>query len=185
MMRFDVRSRSLCALRAAFLLACVALSSANAQPLEGWGRHAISLQIGGFTHDYYGDEMSPMIAVRSGWRFHQWAIAELGGMYTRPENPGEPSTNMIGVDLGVRAEAPVSMMIRPYLGLAAGIHGTFEPEGGDRFFGPSTQAVGGLHIGTWDGLGLRLEGRYRLDQQQDGASADNLELTAGLTWIRR
>ncbi len=160
-------------------------SRAIAQPLEGWGRHTITLQIGGFTHDYYGDDMSPMIAVRSGWRFHNWAIAELGGMYTRPETPGDFSTNMFGVDLGVRAEAPLSTMIRPYLGLATGIHGTFEPEGGDRFFGPSTQALGGLHLGTWDGLGVRLEARYRLDGQQDGASADNMELTAGLTWVRR
>ena len=39
--------------------------------------------------------------------------------------------------------------------------------------------------GWWNALGLRLEARYRLDQQQDGASADNMELTAGLTWIRR
>jgi hypothetical protein len=92
---------------------------------------------------------------------------------------------MIGVDLGLRAEAPISMMFRPYLGLATGMHGTFEPEGGDDFFGTSTQAFGGLDIGTWDGLGLRLEARYRLDQQQDGASADNMELTAGLTWVRR
>ena len=169
----------------AVALACLSASDAGAQPLTGWGRHTITLQIGGFTHDYYGDEMSPMLAVRSGWRFHNWAIAELGGMYTRPENPGEPSTNMFGVDLGVRAEAPLSTMIHPYVGLATGIHGTFEPDGGDRFFGPSTHALGGINLGTRDGLGLRFEARYRLDQMQDGASADNMELTAGLTWVRR
>jgi hypothetical protein len=170
---------------AAILIAGLASTRAEAQPLEGWGRHTITLQIGGFSHDYYGDEMSPMVAVRSGWRFHGWAIAELGAMYTRPENPGDFSTNMLGVDLGVRAELPASMMLRPYLGLATGMHGTFEPAPGDRFFGPSTQAFAGINVGTWDGLGLRLEARYRLDQMQDGASADNTELTAGLTWVRR
>ena len=184
MVRHDVSTHFTRVLHVTLLLGLALPSRALTQPLTGWGTHTVTLQIGGFTHDYYGDGMSPVVAVRSGWRFHRWAVAELGGMYTRPENPGEGPNDMLGVDLGLRAEAALSV-VRPYIGLAMGIHGTFEKAPGDRYFGPSTQAMAGVNVGTWSALGLRLEARYRLDQAQDGASADNTELTAGLTWVRR
>jgi hypothetical protein len=91
---------------------------------------------------------------------------------------------MGGVDLGARVEAPFAR-VRPFAGMAIGVHGTFEAEGGDRYFGPSTQVLGGVQVALMNRLALRTEARFRLDQLQGGSTANNTELTAGITWSRR
>jgi len=178
------RTRRLCLALPAVLAGLACASTADAQRWRSWPAREITLQVGGFNHDLYGDEMSPMVALRTSWRLRDWLVTELGGMYTRPELSDERTVNVTGVDLGVQAEVP-SFVVRPYVGLATGIHATYEPEGGARYFAPSTQAMAGLRLRLTPGFGLRGEARYRLDQQEGGPIADNVEVTAGLTWSWR
>jgi hypothetical protein len=43
--------------------------------------------------------------------------------------------------------------------------------------------MGGLRLSLGRGIGLRGEIRYRIDDQQSSTNAaDNIELTAGLSW---
>ena len=168
----------------AVLAGTVCASTAEAQRWRSWPAREITLQVGGFSHDNYGDEMSPMVALRTSWRVREWLVTEFGGMYTRLERADETAVNMTGLDLGIQAEAPVTVL-RPYVGFATGIHATYEGEGGARYFAPSTQALAGLRLRLPAGLGLRGEARYQLDQQEDGPIADNVELTGGITWSWR
>ncbi len=122
-----------------------------------------------------------MAAVRTDWRLRNWLRTELGGSYARAESDTEGAVNVAGVDVSLQAELPTSF-VRPYLGLGMGIHGTFEPEGGDRYFGPSNQAMAGLRMRLTDRVGLRGELRYRMDAGQSGGHANNMEMTGGLSW---
>ena len=169
--------------RIAALGAALALAAAPcaAQSDLDWPRRSVTLQVGGLVNDYYGDETSFLAALRGDWRVRRWLRTELGASYARPESDTRGAVNVVGVDLALQAELPTSF-VRPYLGLGMGIHGTFEPEGGDRYFGPSNQAMAGLRMRVTDRVGLRGELRYRMDAGQSGGYADNMEMTAGLSW---
>ena len=140
----------------------------------------VTLQVGTFTHDYYDDEASPMGALRLNWGVARWVLTELGVFYTQPETSDDETVHMTGVDVGVQAQLPHSF-ISPYVGLATGIHYTDEGDGGDSYFAGSTQAMGGIRLWLSRSVGIRGEGRFRIDDQQNSPNAaDNFELTAGL-----
>ncbi|HEX6573691.1 MAG TPA: hypothetical protein VF042_01870 [Gemmatimonadaceae bacterium] len=141
----------------------------------------ITLQVGAFNHDFYGDESRPMGALRLNWGLRRWVLSELGAFYTQLENPGEDNVHMTGVDIGLQAQLPHSFF-RPYVGLATGINYTDEGDGGDSFFAPSMQAMGGIRLWLSRNVAIRGEARFRLDEQQSTPNAaDNSELTGGLT----
>ena len=166
------------ALGAALALAAVPCA---AQPSLDWPRRSITLQAGGMVTDYYDDATAPMGALRADWRLRNWLRSEVGASYARAESGTQGAVNVAGVAVAIQAELPTNL-VRPYVGLGMGIHGTFEPEGGDRYFGPSNQAMAGLRVRLTDRVGLRGELRYRMDAGQSGGYADNMEMTGGLSW---
>ena len=175
-----MRMRSL--LLAASLLSLSIFDIRPATAQTTWPRRAIGLQGGVLYHDYFGDAAAPHVIGRIDWRNSRWVLVGLSAFYARPENPGEPATNMFGSELSVQAEAPLQYL-RPYIGMGMGIHGTFEPPGGDRFFAPSTQVMLGFRTLLHERWGAIAEARYRIDQQQGSPdAADNIALTAGITW---
>jgi hypothetical protein len=166
---------------AAAFLALTFTSSALAQQAS-WPRRAIGIQGGVLYHDMYGDRAAPHVIGRLDWRTARWVLVGLSAFYAQPDDPGSDPTHMFGSELLVQAEAPLQYL-RPFVGMGFGVHGTFEPEGGDRFFAPSTQVLAGIRTLLHERWGAIVEARYRIDQQQSTPdAADNIALTAGITW---
>ena len=172
------------------LVVVAALAAASFIPLDSadaqWRRHSrdrsVSIMAGAFYHDYYGDEAAPMAALRFNWEVRRWLVTEFGTFYARPETDNDDDVSMTGADVSIQAQLP-HPLLQPYLGLGTGIHITLEQEPGDRYAESSTQAMGGLRLSLGRGIGLRGEIRYRIDDQQSSTNAaDNIELTAGLSW---
>ena len=177
-----MRTRPIFATALLALLALLTLTSSAVAQQSWWPRRAIGLQGGVLYHDSYGDRAAPHVIGRLDWRTARWVLVGLSGFYAQPDDPGTAPTHMFGSELLVQAEAPLQYL-RPYVGMGMGMHGTFEPEGGNRFFAPSTQVLAGIRTLLHERWGTIVEARYRIDQQQSSAdAADNVALTAGITW---
>lgn len=182
------------------VLACAALSllpdGAEAQRRRGVFIRAaevptrtLSLQVGGFTYDREDDDTFPMAALRVDWRLSRHIRAEVGAAYALGETEvaqgdavaEEENTSLVSVAAGVQAEARLGP-VRPYLGVAAGLFGRFDPEGGERFVRPTHEFPVGLRIALTRDLGLRAELRPRFDEHEDGRSSPDFEQTLGVTF---
>ncbi|MEJ7758407.1 MAG: outer membrane beta-barrel protein [Gemmatimonadaceae bacterium] len=171
-----------------FAIAALAMSLTFATPADAQRRErgrnserSVTIQGGAFIHDFYGDDARPMVAIRANWGLARWLLSEFGTFYTQPKDI-RGAVDVMGVDLALQAQLPHSIL-RPYVGLGAGIHVTLEGGGGDRFAESSTQAMAGLRLRLTRGIGLRGEMRYRIDDQQRSPSAaDNVEMTGGISW---
>src|SRR5687768_5437413 len=153
------------------LLIPLAEAEGQRRRTERWERfdrypsaRTVTLQVGTFTHDYYDDGATAMGALRRNWGLARWVVSELGVFYTQPETSDDETVHMTGVDVGLQAQLPHSF-IQPYVGLATGIHYTDEGDGGDSYFAGSTQAMGGIRLWLSRSVGLRGEGRFRIDDQ--------------------
>jgi hypothetical protein len=145
-----------------------------------WPARAIYFQAGVHTADMYGDESAMLVAVRGNWQLRRWLLTEFGGYYTRPETSTEEDVDVFGTEVGIQAQVP-KYRVRPYVGLAQGVHVTLEPEPGARFVAPSTQVMGGLRALLTSSLLARGEIRLKLDSHEGSATqAKNVELTFGL-----
>ena len=176
----------------AMLLAAATAALPAAAAAQAPGERSISLLVGGFTYDMGGDATSPMAALRVDRRLSRHLVAELGFSLARAEvtlvdeSTSEPvareaeSSIALGT-VGLNAELPLAH-VRPYAGVAVGMFGRFDPEGGDRFVRPSLAFPLGARADLGDRLGARAEARLRFDEHQGGASAVDTELLAGVTW---
>ena len=171
-------------------VACVlALLASVAMPIEAqyrcrgcivWPQRSVYLQAGVNYADFYGDESAMLVALRGNWQLRRWLVSEVGGYYTRPENPGEEEANVFGAEVGIQAQLP-RWRVRPYVGFAQGVHVTLEPEGGRRFIAPSTQVMGGLRVLLTSSLLARAEARLKLDSHEGSPThAKNVDLTLGV-----
>src|SRR5688500_1877727 len=176
-------------------MVCATLAAAAlaAAPAAAQDRGAtLNLQGGGLMYDREGDGTFAMGAVRVDWQLSRFIRAEVGGSYARPGTTGvrtigqnvvepfESHSNLMTAKVGVQAHLP-TRVASPYVGLATGVFGRFDAEGGDRFFRPTQEVMAGVRVPVRGGIGLRAELRYRLDQHQDGGTASDMEHTLGVT----
>jgi hypothetical protein len=181
-------ARPIAAAAALLSLASAAPGTANAQDSE---RH-LSILAGGFTYDFGGDATSPAAAVRVDTRLSRHLIGEVGFSYSSVPvtivNNAEPDptsrearSNIMALTAGVQAELPLSFA-RPFVGIAAGIFGRFDPKGGDRFVLSTMAFPVGVRVPVTERVGARAEARIRFDDHQGGTTAADSELLVGLTW---
>lgn len=172
-------------------LASAALAAAPAAAQTAGGA-TLSVQGGGLMYDREGDGTFPMAAVRVDWALGRYVRAEVGGSYARPSTtayrpiaqnvlePYESHSTLTTATVGVQAQLP-TRVASPYVGIATGLFGRFDAEGGDRFFRPTQEVMAGLRVPVARGVGVRGELRLRLDQHQDGGTANDVEHTLGVT----
>ena len=162
------------------------------QRVDGRPTSSVALVFGGFSYDHGGDRTYPMAGLRLERRLSRHLITEVAVSAarvevdivdnTQPEPTVERGTSGIGAAMvGVQAELPVRG-IRPYVGIAAGLFGRFDSEGGDRFLRTTTAFPVGVRIALTDRLDYRAEVRARFDEHQSGGSAADAEITLGLGW---
>src|SRR5690349_6522683 len=102
------KSLFLAAILGAGLFATDLQAQRNRRWPDRWDRfgpgneRTITLQVGAFNHDYYGDETRPMGAIRLNWGLRRWVLSELGGFYTQLENDGSDNVHMTGADAGIQ-----------------------------------------------------------------------------------
>jgi hypothetical protein len=134
-------------------------------------------------------------ALRGDWRLTRHLRGEFGVAYGFGDVPRligadaasveTPGTGPVGAHLlqstvGITAELPLPY-VRPYLGVAGGLFGRFDEEGGGGFVRPAVAVPLGVRVHLSPRLALRAESRWRFDQHPSGASAPNAEFTAGLS----
>ncbi|HEV3051227.1 MAG TPA: outer membrane beta-barrel protein [Longimicrobium sp.] len=171
-------------------LAAAALAAAPAAAQDG---ATLNIQGGGLSYDFLDDGTFAMGAVRVDWPLSRYVRAEVGGSYARPaytafrpvsQNVTEAydeHANVLTATVGVQAQLP-TRIASPYVGLATGLFGRFDPEGrGDRFVRPTQEVMAGVRVPVSRGIGLRGELRLRLDQHQNGGTASDMEHTLGVT----
>jgi hypothetical protein len=147
----------------------------------------LSLLVGALNVEQPGDDTNfPMAALRAEWRLGRFVRSELGASFALGEfaavAPGgeDVSSSLATATLGVQAEMPLPF-IRPYVGAAAGLHGRWDEGDGASFVRPTISFPAGVRLPLSSRLALRAEARWRFDEQESGASAINVEQTAGLS----
>lgn len=145
----------------------------------------ITLAVGVLDYDRGTDDLAPMASLRAEWGLRRWVRSELAFSYALADVPrpdlgvGETArAQLAGASLGVKAELP-TRVIRPYVGIAAGLFGRFDSDDGDEFVRPSLSVPAGVRI-RLGSASLRLETRWRFDEHRDGVSSPSREFTAGL-----
>jgi hypothetical protein len=149
----------------------------------------MTLAVGVLRHDGVSDDNFAMAALRTDWRLAHWLRSELSVSYAlaeveAPAGSGEDDmdSHLLNATVGLNAELPVPV-IRPYVGIAGGLFGRFDSEGGEDFVRPSVAVPVGVRIPLTSRLGLRGEVRWRFDQQEGGGDAAvNREQTIGVSF---
>lgn len=161
----------------------------TSEPAHRWygGDRRLSLVVGVLDVEQPGDDASfPMAALRAEWRLGRFVRSELGASFALGEfDAVAPATDDVGASLasatlGVQAELPFPFM-RPYVGAAAGLHGRWDAGDGRSFVRPTVAFPVGARLPLSSRLSLRAEARWRFDEQESGASAVNVEQTAGIS----
>jgi hypothetical protein len=152
----------------------------------GGGRQ-LSLMVGVLDSDFDNDESFPMAALRADWRLSRWVRSEVDATYAVGElesgaPTGDVSTSLFTATVGIQGELPLPF-VRPYAGAAVGLFGRFDEKGsgGERFVRTTTAFPVGLRLRFSPRLALRAEARFRFDAHPSGATAANVEQTAGLS----
>jgi hypothetical protein len=153
----------------------------------GGGRQ-LSLMVGVLDSDFANDENLPMAALRADWRLSRWVRSEVDATYAVGElefgtPTGDVNTSLFTATVGVQGELPLPF-VRPYAGVAVGLFGRFDEKGtagAERFVRTTTAFPVGLRLRFSPRLALRGEVRFRFDAHPDGATAANVEQTAGLS----
>ena len=147
----------------------------------------VSLMVGVLDVEQPGDDADfPMAALRAEWRLGRFVRSELGASFAVGEFDAvapateDVSSTLAAATLGVQAEMPLPF-VRPYVGAAAGIHGRWDEGDGTSFVRPTISFPAGVRLPLSSRLSLRGEVRWRFDEQESGASAINVEQTAGLS----
>ena len=147
----------------------------------------LSLVVGVLNVEQPGDDANfPMAALRAEWRLGRFVRSELGASFALGEFDAiapateDVSSSLATATLGVQAELPLPL-IRPYVGAAAGLHGRWVEGDGASFVRPTVAFPVGVRLPLSSRLSLRAEARWRFDEQESGASAVNVEQTAGLS----
>lgn len=157
---------------------------------QRWARNDryISLMVGALDADFAEDRNFPMAALRADWRLARLIRTELDVTYALVEVPRLPgsadedaNSNVFTSTLGVQAELPLDI-VRPYAGVAVGLFGRFDQEGGRRFVRPTHAFPLGLRVMVSPRLALRAEVRWRFDSSPNGPSTVDREQTAGLSF---
>lgn len=173
-------------------LAAAALAAAPAAAQTAERGATLTLQGGGLMYDREDDGTFPMGAVRVDWPLSRYVRAEVGGSFARPGTTMtrpiaqnvmeayEAHSSLATATVGLQAQLP-TRIASPYVGIATGLFGRFDPAGGDRFIRPTQEVMAGVRVPVRGGIGLRGELRYRMDQHQDGGSSDDIEHTLGVT----
>lgn len=134
------------------------------------------------------DANLPMAALRADWRLRSWLRSEVGASYaigTVDWNPGgvpttqSRSLQLASATVGVRAELP-SRLIRPYVGIAAGLV-LRDEEFGSRTVRTTMAFPTGVRFVLSDRVSLRGEARFRFDQRRLGGESVIVEQTGGLS----
>ena len=153
-----------------------------------WPSRRLSLLVGALNAEQPGDDENfPMAALRAEWRLGRFVRSELGASFALGEfdalAPGgeDVSSTLATATLGVLAEMPLPL-VRPYVGAAAGLFGRFDEGEGESFVRPTIGFPVGVRLPLSSRLSLRGEARWRFDEQESGASAVNVEQTAGLSF---
>ncbi|HEY0018195.1 MAG TPA: outer membrane beta-barrel protein [Longimicrobium sp.] len=170
--------------------AALAASPAAAQTAEQGA--TVTVQGGGFSYSREGGDLIPMGAVRVDWPVSRYLRAEVGSSYARPgttmtrpiaqgvQEAYQTHSSLATATVGLQAQLP-TRLATPYVGIATGLFGRLDPDGGDRFIRPTQEVMAGLRVPVRGGIGLRGELRYRMDQHQDGVTGSNMEHTLGVT----
>lgn len=145
----------------------------------------ITLAVGVMDYDRGDGDLAPMASLRAEWGLRRWVRSELALSYAladvpRPDLGTDETSNaqLAGASLGIKAELP-SQVIRPYVGVAAGLFGRFDSDDGEEFVRPSLSVPAGVRVRLGN-ASLRLEARWRFDEHKDGVSVPSREFTAGL-----
>jgi len=159
-----------------------------------WRRRQLSLLVGVLNTDLGSNDKLPMAAMRADWRLARFVRGEVGASYALGQldfgaagTPGAPSgdvnTSLFTATVGIQGELPIPF-VRPYAGAAAGLFGRFDEKGsgGQRFVRTTTAFPVGVRIPVSDRLSLRAEVRFRFDADPSGATTENVEQTAGLSF---
>jgi hypothetical protein len=169
------------------------IAVAAAAPVEAQqGERTVSVMVGGFTYDYANDGTTPAVAVHLGRRVLSNLELTGGIAYARPaltlmDHSGPDPIAREGRGSLATATAGMNMVlplgpVEPYAGVAVGLFGRFEEDGGDRFVRTTTAFPIGMRAPLSDRLGARGEVRFRFDEHPGGDSAVNSEMMLGLTW---
>jgi hypothetical protein len=174
-------------------LAAAVLAAAPAAAQTGETRPTLSIQGGGFMYDREGDANYAMGALRLDWPVSRYVRAEVGGSYSRPTTTlvreidvyhtmqaYEARTNVMTATVGVQAQLP-TRLASPYVGVATGLFGRFDPDGGDRFISPTQEFLAGVRVPVSQRIGVRGELRFRFDQHHNSGTSSDLEQTVGIT----
>jgi hypothetical protein len=156
-----------------------------------WRRRQLSLMVGVLNTDLGDNDNLPMAALRADRRVSRLVRAELDVTYAFGElegvalNPpgGDVNTSLATATVGVQGELPIPY-VRPYAGAALGLFGRFDEKGkgGERFVRTTTAFPIGVRIPVGDRLSLRAEVRFRFDADPTGATTQEAEQTAGLSF---
>lgn len=158
---------------------------------DGPGRQ-MTLGVGVFRYDFGGDDNHPMAALRSDWRLRSWLRSELSFAYafadledgtTSPDvgDDDDLNSHLLAATVGLNAELP-SPVLRPYVGIAAGLFSRLDDGDGGDFVRPTLAVPVGVRIPFSRNLALRAEVRWRFDEHPDGGAAVDREHTVGLSF---
>ena len=164
-------------------------SSQYRQSYNPW-REA-TLAVGVLNYDFADDDNFPMAALRFDWRLTRHLRGELSLSYAVAQIDGvtdeddDVNASLGAATVGLRAELPLPF-IRPYIGAAMGLFGRIddrdEDEGGVRSIRPTHAFPVGVRIPLSERAAIRGEARWRFDQHRVGATAVDIEKTAGLSF---
>jgi opacity protein-like surface antigen len=145
-----------------------------------------TLAVGVLDYDFAPDVTFPMAALRFDWRLTRFLRSELSFAYAlaqveRASGQGNLNVSLGAATVGLRAELPTPF-VRPYVGAAMGLFGRTDNGGGDRLVRPTHAFPAGVRIALSDRVAVRGEARWRFDQHKNGATAVDVEKTAGLSF---
>jgi hypothetical protein len=149
-----------------------------------------TLVVGVLNYDFANDDNFPMAALRFDWRLTRYLRSELSIAYAvaqvdDPDGSGDMNASLGAATVGLRAELPIPF-VRPYVGAAMGLFARLDErsddEGGIRSIRPTHAFPVGVRIPLSDRVALRGEARWRFDQHPGGATAVDVEKTAGLSF---
>jgi hypothetical protein len=181
---------------ASIVIALSVLGAAGADAQERASSSSLSLLAGGINSEAFASagRNYPLVALRADWRHTPYILSEIGISHAVPvvvlEDHGPPTPSMVQVrshvtsaTVGLQAQLPLAP-VRPYVGVATGLHMRLDPSGGHRFVSLVQHFPVGVGIDVTERMGLRGEARIRFDEQQGNGFEAGGELSAGITWRR-
>jgi hypothetical protein len=151
---------------------------------QGASDRTVSVSAGVMTFDASGTGTAPTFALRVDRALAgRWLVGEAGLGYAPITEQFQTTRTRLGVaELQVQFQAPLPL-VRPYVGVGAGVVAYLTNAGGRGRAAEAVSAAAGLRADLTPRVGLRLEGRLRYwDYNSPGFVNGSGEVTAGLSY---